>query len=254
MSAGLMPSDYQIAIQHYNSCKSIIKDSMRTPESLDRVCGVWFYGSAGAGKSFRARQDYPDAYLKMANKWWDGYQLQENVIIDDLDVNHACLGHHLKIWADRYAFVAEVKGYAIAIRPKTIVVTSQYSIEEIWPDEKTREALTRRFKQVRIGLPDDAPAALQRMVLPTQVVDLTQEDDTDEDIPSSVVPRAHSARSADYRTQPSSNEKTPSPRLARVRLRRSQNVVRGGTSNPPPILKRGRIVPSDFSESDEDEM
>lgn len=61
------------------------------------------------------------------------------------------MGFHLKRWADRYKFPAEVKGGNVkCIRPKLIIVTSNYDITEIWKDDpNTLNPLLRRFKRVR---------------------------------------------------------------------------------------------------------
>jgi len=114
---------------------------------------VWFQVPAGYGKSRQARELYPNHYPKLCNKWWDGYQGQENVIMDDIGLDHKCLGQQLKIWADRYGCVLENKGGAMTSSYKNFIVTSQYSIDQIWDDEETRAALKRRFKVTQLVFP-----------------------------------------------------------------------------------------------------
>lgn len=120
----------------------------RRPSILDGELGnEWWWGPTGTGKSRALHEQYPGHYQKPLNKWWDGYEDEEVVGLEE--VHPGCrgwLGHFLKIWADRYPFTAEVKGGTLKnVRPRKLIVTSNYTIEECFPDTQDYEPLRRRF-------------------------------------------------------------------------------------------------------------
>lgn len=115
------------------------------------VNGLWIHGPAGTGKTYWAMHKVVDrekVYLKDLTKWWDGWDQakHEVAVIDDMDIFHKAMARDFKIWVQEYEFNAEKKGGYMIIRPKLIIVTSNYTIEEIWDDEMTRSTMLRRFK------------------------------------------------------------------------------------------------------------
>lgn len=140
--------DPVIRYRSYSTAKQIHKDFMQPAQDIETIDNEWIYGESGVGKSYSVKERYPNAYKKMCNKWWDGYQGQEVVLIEDIDMKHEVLGHHLKIWGDHYNFIAEIKGGAQNIRPKKIIVTSNYHPKDIWTDPNMLNPILRRFKVV----------------------------------------------------------------------------------------------------------
>ena len=104
------------------------------------VRGLWFYGSPNTGKSFRAREISlkefgQNPYLKDANKWWDGYEGEKVVVLDDLDPTFTSmpgLTNKLKVWTDRYPVNGEIKGGTIPLEHDIFIVTSNYRPHEVW--------------------------------------------------------------------------------------------------------------------------
>ncbi len=155
--------DADIYVRSYNALKRIQQDHPAAPEDLDAPTGIWIWGEPGVGKSYYVRHEWPQFFDKNINKWWDGYRGQDTVILDDVDLKHRdWLPSFLKRWADEYSFPAEVKGTTLFIRPKRIVVTSNYSLDH-WCaelDAALAGALKRRFtvlhKTERMTAPVDA--------------------------------------------------------------------------------------------------
>lgn len=117
------------------------------PPSRPVLDNIFIQGPSGCGKSRWAHETYPDAYIKGWHQWWDGYTDQEVVILDDMSPRHTKeFQDYLKYWLDHYPFDAQVKGGRILIRPKLMIVTSQYSLDELFPEDKSQEAQERRFK------------------------------------------------------------------------------------------------------------
>lgn len=123
------------------------------PNKKSKCRGIWLTGRAGCGKSTWAEAlgNHLGGYFeKSQNRWWDGYDKEKVVILNDLDTE--TLLHYLKIWADKFPCKGEIKNGYIWLHHDWFVVTSNFSIAEIC--EKTGDArhfldaLRRRFHEL----------------------------------------------------------------------------------------------------------
>ena len=143
-----LPNSFLI---HHYKCYEHFKNKRLRAVKLEDVTDKheWFHGKTRTGKSKRAREIAgKDVYLKDTTKWWDGYNGQEYVLIENMDPSQSHQLRYIKIWTDRYPFPAEMKGKGqVMIRPKKIIVTSNFKIEDIWPDPKKYELIKEHFTE-----------------------------------------------------------------------------------------------------------
>lgn len=139
--------DDELYLRYYSTIKKIKVEHAPKPATLDNTVGHWYVGPSGAGKSKKAREENPGAYLKGNNKWWDGYGGEDVVIVEDMDPTNINLAGHVKRWNDHYPFTCECKGGTMVIRPKKIIYTSQYEIDEVFGMGKDAEAIARRCER-----------------------------------------------------------------------------------------------------------
>lgn len=116
----------------------------------------WIYGEPGLGKTKWATSIYPaiNQYKKNSNKWWCGYSIimHKIVIIEDMDPTRAnILTQFIKIWGDRYPFIGEQKNRSVMVQPGKffLVITANYSIDECFMNQQDRDAIHRRFNEIR---------------------------------------------------------------------------------------------------------
>lgn len=138
------PKYYVIYYSTWLRMSSDFKICKGTP----KVC-IWLHGKSGVGKSRFCFENFPDAYWKQLNKWWDGYKDNSVVVIDDIDKETLSI-RELKLIADRYPLTREVKGSLVHLCNDLLICTSNYSIGATFVESPLEhiEAIQRRFVEV----------------------------------------------------------------------------------------------------------
>ena len=120
---------------------------------------IWLYGFPGTGKTAIMNFLYPGTYKKdLNNRFFDLYddKVHTHIMLEDLDhQNVDKLGiQFLKTLCDESGFPIDQKYKTPQLTKATILVTSNFTINDVVPEgkgvEETKKALHRRFLQVRV--------------------------------------------------------------------------------------------------------
>lgn len=133
----------------------------------------WIWGRPGIGKSRWASNlmDIKFQYKKAVNKWWDGFNLivHKCVVLEDFPCNGQMFAQHLKIWGDRYSFMAECKGASMVIEPGRffLIITSNYNIDNCFENPEDIDAIKRRFSEFEV---DENSIQLLNALVPDKAI------------------------------------------------------------------------------------
>lgn len=158
-------SQYPAAYLRHRSVLMAMALEVECPSSSLRKA-LWIVGKPRVGKSKFADGLAPDVYFKNPNKWFDGYNDNEIICIDDVDTsNFSNLCYWLKRWADPYRVLGERKHGSLYLKHKTLVVTSNFRIETICEklqiEPETMLAVSSRFKQVTVFAHRETPNGIE---------------------------------------------------------------------------------------------
>ncbi len=118
-------------------------DYVRYHRGLEAVRGVYsvsveravevelHWGASGAGKTRQAYDAHPELYRWRGGKWFDGYNGQETLLLDDFEGNIPWT--RLLNLLDRYPMTVETKGGHVAARWTRVIITSNLEPAEWYP-------------------------------------------------------------------------------------------------------------------------
>lgn len=92
----------------------------------------WRYGPTGTGKTRGPFDAYKHdgVYIKDGTPWWDGYQNEKTIIIDDFDGKWPF--RDLLRLLDRYPYQGQTKGGYVKINSPRIIITCEFPPENFW--------------------------------------------------------------------------------------------------------------------------
>lgn len=105
-----------------------------------------YWGATGTGKTKKAWEQAPAAYVHPGGAWFDGYSGQEDVIFDDFTGGDFKLSYLLKL-LDRYPMQVPVKGAFVNWCPRRIFITSNLD-PRTWYQEANQEHQAALFRRV----------------------------------------------------------------------------------------------------------
>jgi hypothetical protein len=149
----MLEKDIIVNYQQLKYAEGLAKYYERTRNWKPQV--LWYYGPTGTGKTktayeeARSAYEDDDIYFAMDTaQWFDGYDAQKVVIIDDMRKDFIKFHLLLKL-LDRYPYRVQTKGSTRQFLAERIVITAPYRPEEMYDNREDIHQLLRRIDTVK---------------------------------------------------------------------------------------------------------
>nr|QKV51197.1 putative replication associated protein [Crucivirus sp.] len=97
----------------------------RDPNKPPQV--IWRWGLAGVGKTRKPIEAHKSYFIKDGTMWWDGYEQQEAIIVDDFDGKWPY--RDFLRFLDRYPYQGQFKGGYVSVNSPFIYITCEHPPE-----------------------------------------------------------------------------------------------------------------------------
>lgn len=103
----------------FGAYRNLVKPEIRDVEV------IVLFGAPGTGKSYWAYHAYPDLWSKPPGQWFDTYQGEETILIDEMAGDHIGYRTLLRM-CDRYPLLVPVKGDFVYLRHTRVIICSNF--------------------------------------------------------------------------------------------------------------------------------
>jgi len=143
------PKEY---IKYHNGIQKLINLNQDESPQFRKLNVIVHWGKAGTGKTRRAHEEKPDLYKldKGNNLWFDGYDGQDTLLIDDFENDGHIKFTHLLNILDGYKLRLEIKNGFTYAKWTTVYITSNYHPKDWFPVQpRSLKALMRRITSIK---------------------------------------------------------------------------------------------------------
>ena len=137
----------ELYLKYSRGLEKMFQATLKARNTLPEV--NWRWGLAGVGKSRYCVDKHPSHYIKDNTIWWDMYEQQEAVIIDDFD-NNIPFRVLLRI-LDRYAYPCQIKGGYTQLNSPFIYITAEHPPEHFWSGNELAQVARRLTSVLEIN-------------------------------------------------------------------------------------------------------